>query len=614
MFPFLIAALTCALYYHFFVNKAYVSLELEVDRKAEFMMSWQDSGQPYCEEKRVKVVVTPHSRNYHFFLTDIGQVRKIQINTHSYRGDVTLRSLVIQQEGWKPLSLTSSEELKLIEPRNQIGDYHVDKTGIHVTSTGEESNLELSILPERQRREIGWMVFRFMAISGGVFLTLKGTAGWVKDLRFVPLLLFGAWLLIIVMAGISQPDSHPDEYSHETAVSYYRNHWLPPQIEDPTVRNTYSIYGFSRLNNGEVYYLFAGKFNKLLDEFRFSNIFSLRVFNVLLFGLLVLSGIKNQYARMVALPFLISPQVWYLFSYCNSDAFALFCTFLAGWQLVDPKSHLHHVLQDEKSSSMVVGVVVFSLFVAVLFLLKKNYYSFLLFFYFCLSLQLWMLEDEIGERGRAMKRVAIIVLAGLLIFGGRIVSDYMVNGLDRQGKIAKMQEKTALPILKASTDPNNKHFEIDLKGRGVGLREMIHKYHWIERSLRSSFGVFGHFTINAPDIYYNLARWVCTSLLLFVCGSIFWKGGFSGRNMVIAALALSLALIGASIYHSWTADLEPQGRYLLPIIPIFGILYAANYEAVNHRILVLGVVFMYGIGIYSFIFQALMRIPKIVIQ
>ena len=599
LFPLFVALLTCVLYHHFFVNKAYVTIELEVDRKTELKIYWAGVGQPYCEKNKVKVVVTPHSRNYKFFLTNISQVRKLRIDTHSYRGDATLRSLVVRQEGWMPLSLTSPEELKRLMPLNQIGEYGVDKTGVHVTSTDTEPSLEMSFTPECQGREIGWLILRFVAIIIVVFLVLHGAGTLMQELRFVPLLLFGVWTLIITMAGVSQPYAHSDEKVHMAAVSYYRDHWLPPLIEDPEIRQTYSLYGFSRLNNGEVYYLFAGKFNKLLDGFRLPDSFSLRGFNVFLFGLLLLLTINNRYARMVAIPFLVSPQIWYLFSYCNSDAFALFCAFLAGCQLIDPESLLHRYFKDDKRVSKIVGAVILSVFIGILLLLKKNYYPFLLFAYLCLGVKLFHGEDFLGERKEALKRLAIITLAGLLIFGLRIGSDYMVNGLDRQEKLVRIQDKVAPSLFKASTESHEKHFELNLKARGIGLQEMIEQDHWFERSFRTGFGVFGCYTISAPDIYYDLIRWTGVFLLLFVFGSIFWRGGLAGSGLAVSVLGLSVALIGASLYHSWTADFEPQGRYLLPIIPMLGILYAPNHETVNGRLLVAGVILMYLLGIYS---------------
>ena len=55
------------------------------------------------------------------------------------------------------------------------------------------------------------------------------------------------FVLIISMATISRFNAHPDEYVQAEAVTYYKSHWLPPAINDPAIRNNFSVYGHSRL-------------------------------------------------------------------------------------------------------------------------------------------------------------------------------------------------------------------------------------------------------------------------------------------------------------------------------------------------------------------------------
>ena len=109
-----------------------------------------------------------------------------------------------------------------------------------------------------------------------------------------------------------------------------------------------------------------------------------------------------------------------------------------------------------------------------------------------------------------------------------------------------------------------------------------------------------------------MIRWTGVLSLVFVFGSIFLRGTLIDRGLAISVLGLSAMLIGVSLYHSWTADFQAQGRYLFPIIPMLGILLATSYKTVNSSLLTLGVTTMYFLGIYSFIFQAIMHSPKVV--
>jgi hypothetical protein len=612
VFPLFVCLLACGLYFYFFVNRAYVAIELEVDQKTDFKIYWADKGELYAEENMSKVRATPTRTHYHFFLTNIGQVTRLRIDTHAYKGKATLKSIRIQQEGWAPIAIATHEDFNRLVPLAQIEEYDVDQTGLHVTSTDKDPNFELLVTPQYHGRDVGWLLTRFTAICFVFLLLFKYAAPLAKDLSFVPLFLFGVWLLIIAMAGISQRNVHPDEYVHMDAASYYQDHWLPPLIEDPAIRKTYSVYGVSRLNNGEVYYLLAGKFKSLFDGFQISDTFSLRAFNILLFGIILLLSIKDRYARMVALPLLISPQIWYIFSYCNSDAFGLFCSFLAGYQVINPSSHLHRYLQNTGWKSRITSTLLLSLLIGMLLLLKKNYYPFIVFFYLCLGAQLFTNKEFLEKRKSVLIRLVMITLAGLLIFGLRIGADYMVNGAHRHENLSRIQEELATPWYKPSTELHKKHVSLYLKERGTLLGEIIERDRWFEKSFQTGFGVYGYFTITASYTYYDLVRWTGAGVLFFMLGSVFLRGGFIGSALALSAIGLSAALIGVSVYQSWTVDFQAQGRYLFPIIPMLGLLYAANYHTINNTLLALGVTSMYLLGIYSFIFQGLLYIPKII--
>jgi hypothetical protein len=613
LFAAVICLLSCSLYYHFFENKAYVEIEIEVSQNTDFKIYWAGSGQLYSEKNMSGILATPNCKRYNFFLTNIGQVERLRIDTHRYKGEANLKRVFIQQPGWAPILLSTPKEFDQLVPLHHIIEYGIDSKGLMVKSTGDDPYFELLITPQHIERQFGWLSLRFAAISIVICLVLYSAGTLVKNLRFVPLLLFGVLMLITVMAGTSQRNAHPDEYVHLAATAYYRIHWLPPVVEDPEIRETYSVYGYSRLNNSEIYYLFAGKFDKLLDRLQLPNYFSSRIFNIFLFALLLLSTIKNRSARMVALPFLLSPQIWYLFSYCNSDAFALFCAFLVSCQIVDSESFLYHYLKDNRWVSKFFMGAILGILLGILFLLKKNYYPFILFFYLCLGLKLFLSEDFVGKKKKILTQLSFITLAGLLIVGLRIGVDYTVNGRDRQEKIENLQEELAHPWYKESTDLHKKHINLYRKARGESLQDIVIQDRWFERSFQTGFGVYGYSSINAPNIYYELVRWTGFSLLLFVFGSIFWRGGLIDRGLALSVLGLSLMLIGVSMYHSWTADFQAQGRYLFPIFSMLGILYPATHKAVNSSILSFGVILMYLLGIYSFIFQGLMYIPKIII-
>ncbi len=612
VFAVFVCLLACSLYFHFFVNTATVEVELAVAQKTDFKIYWSTGEQGYSEKKMAAIVAVPERKKYSFSFTNLGKIDRLRIDTHSYAGEASLKALVIHQEGWEPISLSTPEQFGKLIPLQEIADSRVDNDGLWVLSSGVDGNFELSIAPQRLGLDIGWLLIRLASVALIVFFVLYGAAPLAVNLRFVPVLLFGIWVLIIAMAGISKDNSHPDEYVHISAINFYQDHWLPPLIDDPTIRNTFSAYGVSRLNNGEVYYLFAGKFHKILQSFGLPEYFSVRMFNVFLFGLIVLYAIRNRYARMGALPFLVSAQIWYIFSYCASDAFALFFAFLATVELIDPRSLLHRYLKGDGWAVKLLGFVVLGILLGIIFLLKKNYLPFVVFFYLVLGVKLFLTDQFFWEKKAAILRLLLITCVGLAVFGLRVGADYLVNGFDREEKIASLQEEMAHHWYKPGTELHNKHVSLYRKARGATLERIVLVDKWFEKTFRSSFGVFGYFTISGSQAYYDLVRWSGLTLLLIFFAAIFRGGGLAGSGLGLAALSISGGLIGIALYHSWTIDFQPQGRYLFPIVPIFGILYGWNHRVINQRLLILGLTPMFLLAMYAFIFQALLRIPRVV--
>ncbi len=613
LFTVFTCLLACALYLHFFVNTAYVEIELAVSQKTEFKIYWAGAEKPYAERRMAVAVATPERKHYSFFLSDIGKVARLRIDTHSYLGEATLKRLVVRQEGWAPISLTTPEDFAALVPLHHIAESRIDNDGLRVQSAGNDAYFELLIAPQKQALNFGWLGLRLAIIAAMVWGVLYLAAPLLPNLRFVPVLLFGAWILILAMAGISKQNTHPDEYVHMSATAYYQDHWLPPVPDDPAIRNTYSAYGVSRLNNGEIYYLFAGKFHKFLKTFDLPDYLSLRLFNVCLFGLILLLTIRNRYARMVALPFLISPQIWYVFCYSASDAFALFFAFLAACQLIDPASLLHRYLKGEGWWAKLFGAVTLGLLLGIVVLLKKNYYPFIAFFYIVLGVKLFLTDQFFWDKKAAILRLVLITAIGLGVLGLWGGADYLVNGSDRQEKIDRLQEELAHPWYKPGTELHKKHVSLYRKARGTTLETIVLVDRWFEKSFQSSFGTFGYFTISGSQAYYDLVRWSGVALLVIFFAAIFRGGGIVGSGLAVAALGLAAGLIGVSLYHSWTLDFQAQGRYLFPIIPMLGILYGWNYAAVNRRLLFLALTPMFGLAVYFFIFEGLMRVPRIVL-
>ncbi|MFT5697423.1 MAG: hypothetical protein ACI8ZB_000271 [Desulforhopalus sp.] len=611
LFSLLACVLVCAAYYQFMVNTAVVEVEISVDRKSTFVVYWAAEGDGYSERRLGSIEVHPGKEKYSFYLTDISNIAKLRVDTHTYAGDATLKRLVIKQEGYSPLLLSDPESFNALTPVQQIAESAVVESGLMITSSGEDPHFELVALPHYIGLDAVWLLLRLACVAGLTFAVVYCVAPLVENFFIVPVLLFGVWLLVLTMAGISKQNAHPDEYVHIAATSYYSDHWLPPQVDDPDIRETYSVYGFSRLNSGEIYYLLAGKTYKIAQMFHIPETLGYRLFNVFLFGFIFFLSIRNVYARIAALPYLVSSQVWYVFSYCDSDAFSLFVSFLVVCQLINPSSILHRYLKGEAGWLRLTALGILPLVLGAVFLLKMNYYPFVGIFYLVLGAKIFFTEEYYWEKKDAIKRLVLLTILGLSFLGIRIGVDYAVNGVDRSVKISALHEKFAAHSYKKSTPAEERITSLYMKDKGVELRELVGRYHWDIKTFHSSFGVFGYLTITSPQHYYRLIKWVGWSLLVFVFVASLIRGGWMGAGMTLTVCGASVALIGAALYHCWVLDFQAQGRYLFPIVPMFGLVLGQNIKVIDRRLLVYLVGAMSFLGMYSFIFYGLYKITKI---
>jgi hypothetical protein len=607
---FLIAvcALLCAAYYGYFVNRALVEVNIDVDKRTFLRIYWAGEGEDFSAGRNSRVLVSPEQREYRFYLTDIGTVQRLRLDPHDYRGTSTIHRLVIKQKGWQPVTLIGAHAV--LQPNGQVAGFSLDANRLVTISSDRDPYFVWQ--PTLVRGVFGWPAesARILALFLLFYLTGRTARQLYVEKKYIPLFLAAAATLALVMAVVTKPYVHPDEYVHIQAANYYLDHWLPPDVTDQDIRHTYSRYGNSRLNGNEIYYLVAGKFAALTESLPVPDHLRLRLFNVLLFLSLVLVSIRYARSRMVMAVLLISPQFWYVFSSCNSDGFAVAVAVLAGWQVVDANSVLNRFLTNGCDSVHPLQLLVPIVTVGLLFLIKKNYYPLGIFLGAVVCYRIWLNRRSLDAR-RMLSRLLLICLIGVILPLLKTGLDYAINGLDRDEKIASMRMETAEPLFNPQTELEKRHVYQQMKERGVTLKKIITVHRWFEKTFTSAFGVYGHMTVRATHVYYDLVRWLVLALFVFVAGSVLLRGTWSERVIMIGALFFAAALIGASLHHSWTVDFQAQGRYLFPVALMIGI-GAANAESrVGGRLLCLLLTLMFAAAGYSFIGVALLQSSRI---
>lgn len=412
------------------------------------------------------------------------------------------------------------------------------------------------------------------------------------------------------MAFTSSFDCHPDERVHFEAVKYYSgNKWLPPKIGDPSTLDSYSAFGKSRLNLPDFYYLLAGKFTALLSLITGDLLLAARLFNVFLLFILVALAFKTPgRERLLYAALLITPQVWYLYSYVNSDAFAVFLMIVITTQLVQDNSLLKSYLKSPGYFRHFSKSIPLILFVTLLYFAKENYY---LYFIFLFIWGAWFLYTG-KDRIRLLVKYLIMVGVFLVLVLAKHGLDYSIYGPERSNDLREMQELMAGEEYKPSVRYIGKgHPSLNLKGRGVHYLELFKEpYNWHRGIFYSLTGAYDYLKIFGTAWYYRLMLFV---YIVFAAYLIFqlWKEGWEARLFLTCTVMLAILILYLAFIVCWESAFQPQGRYLFPVLGPVAFLFCRYSETLNKKIvfyvLLLAIA---ALSAYSFIAYGLVHIPK----
>jgi hypothetical protein len=504
----------------------------------------------------------------------------------------------------EPLVFATEEDFQRFQPgRNITSLDYTEGWGWTIASERGDPDLHILLDPPGRRSLNLWQEgSRFFLIVLLLYALLTAGRPLLAHGRYLSFLAALTVPLALVMASTTLYNSHPDEKVHVQAASYYEQHWLPPAVENPAIAHTYSVYGFSRLNSSEITYVLAGKFSQIIDRLQVPDYLKYRFFNVLLLCCLVLVTLRSRPARFVFIPLLLTPQVWYLFSSYNSDAFALFVAFLIAYQLVDHRASFHRFLRGELSSAK--ALLFIGPLLACLLLSKKNFYF---FFIFAVLYLLLILPQYQPVLLKVLKKVFCIGAIALALVGLRYGLDVHVNGFNKAEKIQSVREDRAIPLYHPKTELVQKHPFLHLKARGVTLWQLFmgQPYRWGGKVLRSLYGVYGHMTVSDTTTYYLFMQRAGFAFLLLVVLTVLWRGTWQDRLVLGAGLLCSLALIAAALYAAWTKDFQPQGRYMLVLFPILGMLIARTERLFPPLLFRSCILLMFFMSLYNFIFVGL---------
>lgn len=427
------------------------------------------------------------------------------------------------------------------------------------------------------------------------------------NLKFIPLFLLISIFCIFLMSLSTRSWSHPDEKLHFEAAKFYFNFWLPPPVGDPRTIDSYNKGGIgtSYLDQLDIVYFLAGKVAVIYNYLNHESYLSLRFFNLSLFIILLFVTLKAS-DKVIFTILLISPQIWYIFSYFNGDAFPFFLQILVCYQIADQQSYFNRYLKSSHLFDYWWGALIFGLLLGLLFISKLNYLAFAFF-----AIAFIIIKILPGFRKIILYKLLLIILTILLVVGLRLGYDLHINGFNKQNTINNFANQIGSPFYRPDADKATSFWGVRLKSKGYPYQSLFNQFKWAQTSFESSIGVYGGMNIFSSKTYYLIFLTIFSSFFLYLIFVIL-KNRSKIKLILLGISVFFIALtIFTSSYFSWTYDFQAQGRYLFPIYGILALLLAENFKKIDRFVFVSFVVFLFILSVYSFVFTGIVQLIKI---
>jgi len=313
-----------------------------------------------------------------------------------------------------------------------------------------------------------------------------------------------------------------------------------------------------------------------------------------------LKGRRNAWVLACGLILLCIPQILYIYAYANSDAWGLSVSVVFFVFLLTTKTQI-----NSPRYAILLGF-----FVGLLLLSKETFWLSLPWAGVLVGTQYFQQRRQNVLR-LSFKQIAIlggIFIITVLVIIAPLKLIYPLTQGDWNVRVEQMREIRAWNDFKPSIlmSPGYR-----LSAKGEPITVILHNRHWYAASMKSFYGVFGHFTVILPDWIYIVALGILVLNVVLTISIVCSKWSLLDlgmKAMVIFAPFSVLLNVAASVYNSWTYDFQPQGRYLFSSVVPLTVLLTATVPVENKQYITLRVIswlISYGLCMYVLIHYAM---------
>ena len=370
------------------------------------------------------------------------------------------------------------------------------------------------------------------------------------------------FLFLIMWAMATRATSGPDEAKKYDVCNYIATKDSLPDGRDPAIRNPVwgTSYGFTPL----VSYIVSAVFLKI--AYLFTEDVQLLYVAVRLTSVLCITGMAAVVIKIGHLLFektavrwlfilltTLLPQVLYLGSYLNNDAFALFTISIIIYAWV---KGIRSQWDRTSCITLAVGIGLCAL----------SYYN--AYGYILCSIPLFFLSwRSVMEKNqentlRMWKMAGVIVGISVLIAGWWFIRNGVIYQGDFLGLSTSNQcaENYAQPEYKPSLRPNPEHL-------GWSFYEMLISNEWIKISLMTFVGIMGTDGIPVMGKIYKMLWILIAGGYMGMLWKLLKREKWKESKVLYIVFAFSIGIpIMLSFYHSYWIDFQPQGRYIMPML------------------------------------------------
>lgn len=444
------------------------------------------------------------------------------------------------------------------------------------------------------------------------FKKIKKNNSNVGNIALVTIVTF-ATILIFYMALKTPFNMHPDENGHVPASQFYEENWLKKRVDHPQMVNSLvPNWGTSYLYINDSIYMVAEKLTSPLKSLGMDDYKRYRIFNSTLFVVLaIILAFNWSKSIWFFLVLGISPQTLYIFSYFNGDAFSLFWGLISGIIFV---VNLNKIIEYFwKGGGINRYLIYFCLSLIMITFTRANYLILIPYF---LGMLIILKPIDMPLKNNFIKtsiRCSIFLFIIFIPFFIEKLYIYYINDFIFNDLVQLQRQLFATPELLLSNiieTKNNPHL-LSLRDFGVPLKDLLSNepsysgsfispspvtYSWLLSTWLWFFGVYGY------GVYMTTFSYVVTNTLLplTLMGSVLFLKfkEFKPPYALISAFNFFfiLLVICQSLMFSWTYSFQPQGRYVMPLLPMLAIWLSLGPKVKIHtsQILFMEIIFLFS--------------------